>query len=333
MSAGTMTRPATATTPRDRTQRELCGVVSRVQYHDGGTGFFVGQLAGGDGGHTVLGEVQPDEIEIGTRYRFLGRWIDHQTRGPQFKFDSHIVDTPSDCKGVVQYLCREAPKLVTQRQAEKIVDRYGPADALNVLRSDASRVAADGMLGAWPAGELSALLRERQAFERTTIDLFTLFAGRGFPKTTIKACIARWGVRAADVCRRSPYSMLVAEIPGVGFARADKLYLELGGDPTRLKRQMLAAWDALRSDNDGHTWHVEGACRTPIIKAVGRQAARFDAAITMGLRSRWLATRTATDGTGRQYITERQKARDEQTITDELRRLMGTGATGGRATV
>jgi exodeoxyribonuclease V alpha subunit len=317
MSARTMTRPVATTTPQDRTQRELCGVVSRVQYHDGTSGFFVGQLSTGE---TVLGEVQQDEIEIGTRYRFLGRWIDHATRGPQFKFDSLIIDTPSDRRGVVQYLCREAPKLVTQRQAEKLVDRYTPAAVLDVLRTDTGRVVADGLLGAWPAGELAALLRERQAFERTTVDLFTLFAGRGFPRNTIKACIARWGVRAADVCRRSPYSMLVAEIPGVGFTRADKLYVELGHDPARLKRQMLAAWDALRSDSDGHTWHVEGKCRTAIIKAVGVQAARFDAAIQMGIRSRWLATRTASDG--RQYITERGKQQDEQTIADELRRLM-----------
>ena len=53
--------------------------------------------------------------------------------------------------------------------------------------------------------------------------------------------------------RRNPY--LLQRFRGCGFLRCDKLYLHLGGDPARLKRQAYCAWNTLARDTDGHTWH------------------------------------------------------------------------------
>ena len=306
----------------DYTLRELCGVVSKVIFHDAAGGF----IAALHNGLVITGEVQADEIEPHTRYRFMGRWSESPRYGWRFLFDSFVLDTPVDRQGVIQYLCREA--YLPQGLARKMVDCWGPADTLTALRTRPSNgdgwlAATHGFMDTWAAAELGQKLAQLAATEKTTCDLFALFAGRGFPKGTIKAAIAKWGAAAADTIRRSPYAMLTADLPGVGFKRADKLYLELGRNPHALKRQMFAAWDALRQDNDGHTWVCEGAARSAIVKCVGMAAARFDQAIAMGIRIKWLATKR--DAAGKLLIAERQKAADEMTVALELIRLMRSG--------
>lgn len=320
--------PTTDRTPQpaaDRAARELCGVVSKIIFHDLANGHGHGHGNGGfiaalHNGHVVTGEVQDGEIEPHTRYRFMGRWVEKPRYGWQFTFDSFVLDTPVDRQGVIAYLCRECSEYMTQAVARKLCDSYGAPALLEILRTDMARVVADGHITPWKGAELSRKLVALAAFEKTTVDLFALFAGRGFPRGTIKAAIAKWGAAAADTIKRSPYSMLTAELPGVGFKRADKLYVELGRNPHALKRQMFAAWDALRQDADGHTWTVEGAARSAIVKCVGMAQARFDAAIAMGIRIGWLAAHK--DAAGRLFIAERQKAADETTVAMELIRLM-----------
>ncbi len=297
----------------DRTKRELCGIVAQVVYHDPSGGFFTAKLRTGE---SVVGNVDENGLDPGTTYRFLGRWTEHARYGPQFQFDSLVEDTPADRAGVVQYLARMV-RSITQAKAERLYDAYGE-ETIAVLRGDAVRVAEDGFMSPWAAAEVAKQLTALHATERTTIDLFSLFAGKGFPRTAIKQCVGRFGARAAQIVRADPFKMLTADIAGVGFRRADKLYLELGLPPARLKRQMLAAWSALHDDSNGHTWSIEGAARKAILAAVGAGAARFKDAIAMGIRARWLATREDS----RLWITERSKAAAEERCALQLYRLM-----------
>lgn len=299
--------------------RELVGAVRAVRYHDLESLFFTAQLTTGE---FIVGDVHDGEIELGVKYRFLGRWHTHERHGPQFRFDSFVADTPADRRGVVRYLVKETAGKVTETAANRMWDEYGP-DVLCVLRENPEQVAADEFLSAWAAGEASRMLKSCAALERTKCDLFDLFHGKGFPKSTIKAAIGKWGARAAAVIRRNPFAMLTARLPGVGFKRADAVYIELGLPAAALKLQMFAAWDGLKDDGDGHTWHVEGACRKAIAGAVGMAAARFDDAIRLGVRARWLETRR--DEAGKLWITESAKAHCERRIACELRRLTAVG--------
>src|SRR5262249_39742758 len=138
------------------------------------------------------------------------------------------------------------------------------------------------------AAAASEALHREAHLEQTKIDLWTLFDGRGFPRTLVSACLRMWGAKAAQRVRQNPFSLLVDGLPGCGFKRTDRLYLDLGYDPTALKRQLLAGWDAIRNDSDGSTWASQGIA----VRSV-RQAApscpKPEEAIVLGLRSGWLA--------------------------------------------
>lgn len=319
----------------DRTRREFTAVVVRIRFFDESTGAIIAgvrppsteprpPLPAGVELHSIKGECGDGELEEGTAYTFHGRWTNHPKYGPQFNFDTFTQARPSSRVGVLRYLAREIAH-IGKVTAQKLWDAYSD-ETLDVLRCDPARVASDGILSPNEAEAVSRQLAAQYQDEKTKVELFTLFAGRGFPASTIKSCIQKWGVNAADRVRRNPYTLLVNDVPGAGWIRCDKLFLDLGGRKDRLKRQMLCAWSALR-DTDGDTWMIEGAARRAIVSATGVRLARIDAAIQLGIRSRWLAERR--DSMGERWIAERFKADNEQRLAQNIRRLMaGTKGEG-----
>ena len=67
---------------------------------------------------------------------------------------------------------------LTQAKAERLFDAYGPG-TIEVVRTDPVRVSNDGFMTTWAAAEVAKTLPALAATERTTVDLFTLFAGKG----------------------------------------------------------------------------------------------------------------------------------------------------------
>lgn len=298
---------------------ELVGKVRTVRFWDQDSCAIIAVLADGTG---VKGETEGEPLEAGETYRFFGRHVDHQRWGRQFAFDTYTIDTPHDRRGVLKYLASEA-RNVGKAIAERLWDTYG-SQCIEVLRTNPQRVATDGLLSFAEAQEAAADLIAIEKYERTRIDLATLFAGRGFPRSTVKACIAAWGVRAAQVVQRDPLTMLVRSMPGAGFKRCDRLYLDLRGDHKRIKRQMLAGWAALRDGVDGNTWHPQGAFNMAIVKAVGNADAEFERAVTLGVRARWLRVRT--DEQHKLWFAEAEKARSESELALKVKRLLNAQA-------
>jgi hypothetical protein len=70
-------------------------------------------------------------------------------------------------------------------------------------------------------------------------------------------CIDRFGVKAAERIRNNPWCILDAKIPGAGFLRVDRLYIDLGFPADSIDRQKFAMWHYLRSSMDGHTWFTK----------------------------------------------------------------------------
>lgn len=324
--------PKTASwSPPDRNRRELTATVTYIKFFDEDTDTIIAaatspEILAGSREFSIKGQVDNDgDIEQGGTYRFFGRWSNHHRYGWQFSFDTHVADRPSTRAGVLTYLVRECPG-IGHVTATKLWDKYGE-HTLDVLRTDPERAVKDGIMKPVNAATAGEYLKIASADEKTRIELFELFSGRGFTRNTIKACIARWGVLAADRIRRDPFVMLTSEIPGAGWVRCDKLYLDLCRRPASLKRQMLAAWHALRN-TDGDTWMIHGAARKAIAAAVGFSKARFDRAIQLGLRSRWLAQRI--DAAGVEWIAEWSKAENEAKLAGHVRRLCAGGGTPSR---
>ena len=165
-----------------------------------------------------------------------------------------------------------------------------------------------GILTLDKAKEAAACLKHEIGYMKTKVDLIGMFKGYGLGEAAIQDCLQKWGARAAQVIRRDPFKMLVAQIHGAGYDRCDRLYHEFGLPPRRLKRQMLKLWSDIKRDYSGHTW-FSFSDKTKDINPK---------AIDMALRAKWLVTKECE---GKKWITERNMAQAEAVLARHLARL------------
>jgi exodeoxyribonuclease V alpha subunit len=297
--------------PRDRTKREHTAFIDRVIWAAEDDSRII--LACTDGSSHV-GPGGREQFTQGQRFRFLGRWVDSKF-GPQFQFDTFIPDTPGTRDGIVKYLgevCRNIGKVT----AVKLWDAYGP-DAVRMLREQPNEVAAARILSANAAQEANEDLAANAHLEKTRIDLFGIFSGRGFPGKLIERAIAKWGVRAPSIIAKNPFAMLVSKLPGCSFSRCDKLYLDGGKSPLALKRQALAGWNAFRTDRTGSTWLTAEVCRELIEDRIPR--GEPIQALQLLIRAAWV--RIVREYEGGPYLALRANADAERAIATHVRRL------------
>lgn len=303
--------------PPDPNVREFCGTISEIKWSDPETGAVIATLRSG---HSIKGSTGGQgELEPGMAYRFLGRWENHHRYGDQFSFQTFVREVPHHHDGIIKYLVDTAPN-VGRITAERLWHRFG-ADAVSILRESPELVAAEKDIGLTEnqCKDASEALAKVDSLEKTKIDLFTLFAGRGFPGSLVNAAIHKWGARAAERIRRNPFALMVAELPGCGFKRTDKLYLDLKFPAHALKRQMLCCWNALRSDSDGNTWQPISTVVEAIERAIPNGLAQPAQACRLGKRAGWISTKR--DEAGKLWVAEAKKAKHEATIVRKVLEL------------
>lgn len=243
----------------------------------------------------------------GLGYRWFGRWSRHDQYGEQFEFAGFAALAAPTREGTVRYLAAVAEG-VGESRAVALWAVYGPL-AVEALRNDPDAVAAAGVMPLAAARAASESLSRERAWEPLKVELYGLLGGRGFQMgAAIAACLTRWGARAPDVVRRNPYALLIANVPSAGWARCDRLYLDLGHPAGRLKRQALVAAHHLREQAGGDTWlPAEAVCRA--VEAACGKAARPERALVLARRAGLVRVRR--DGAGGVWLAERGKAVNE----------------------
>ena len=301
-----------------RKYKELTGEFSfeRNVFGQGEDRTIIGELADGT---TVKGRAGEDELECGLTYRFLGYWTKHFKYGEQFAFDSFLIAQPSGQRGVVAYLSR-APHIKRQR-ALILWDLYG-ADAVKMVREQPDLVAA-AVSGLTPdrAAEAANWFRAHKALEDTTTALLELLAGIGAPKKLIDKLIERFGANAAEVIREEPYKLIYFR--GVGFLKADKLYLQLGKDPSNPERLGWCAWHTLHKDSEGHTWMPLGAAYKAIEKNITGTDAKPDAGLAWALEQKKIVLREVD---GQKWIAEIERYDAEAKLASYIHRAIVEGS-------
>ena len=300
-------------------QEELVATVKweRVAFEneDGSRTAIIDAMA--DSGAIVLrGPAAEGELTRGLEYRFIGRWVEHHKYGRQFAFTSFVLEEPAREEAVIAYLqqCRG----IGPSTAALLWQKYGP-DAVRMLR-EKPHEASVGIPRFSPkmAEEAAAKLRTMKLTEKTKIELLALLKGRGFPRRTIDLAIERWGAKAPELIRRNPFKLLVFR--GCGFLLCDRMWLDLGLPPDRLKRQALCAWHAVASDSDGHTWLPVSSVIGAVNGKVAGTEPKAKRAIELARRARLLVTRREGD---RVWVAEHAKARDEKRLADLIAEAAG----------
>lgn len=287
---------------------------------------------------SIRGQADRLELRQGLAYRFFGHWKDyrHPRTGlteRQFNFNSFVESAPAGREAIAAYISAAGEGLgIGPQRARKLFDLFGE-DAVKVLREEPQRAAealTKARLSVDPAMcfGIAEILRSKQATEAVQIELTSLLAGRGFPRTTTRNAIQRWGAKAARIIRRDPYRLMVFQ--NCGFKKTDAMYLDLGLKPDRLKRQALCAWYSIASDSDGHTWFPAFRASNYITQNITGAAVNPELAMQLAIRagvlgqeySRGVSGPLIQDASGLRWIAEGKNSRHEKQIAEIAARSM-----------
>lgn len=252
-------------------------------------------------------------------YIFYGEWRNYRNQRTgqdekQFHFKTFVRATPHTQGGIVKYLTG-APN-IGRVFAGRLWDKF-QGEAVRILREE-PEVAAAAVKGLSEeaAREAAEWLETEKTLENCTIELVGLLEGSGLPKGVVKAAIKVYGNLAAAVLKRDPYRLM--QFRGCGFKRADALYLELGHDPAKLKRQALCAWHSIASRTTGDTWHFRQVADVALGSSIGGASVRSQQAIELASRGRIMLIQR-TDGLNgppdwdgsHEWLADARKARNE----------------------
>jgi exodeoxyribonuclease V alpha subunit len=268
---------------------------------------------------TIKLDCDEGELEPGITYRFYGSWMKHWKYGDQFHCKTFTKITPHDKTGVINYLMKapgigkvKAEKLWKTFSGEAVKKlRENPADCGVVLQGSGPNPSETMMRR---MEEAAAYLEQEKDLEDATIDVVSLFAGRGFPKRLSREVIRKFGNLAAETVRKNPYKLM--QFKGVGFLKADAMYLDLGGNPAKLKRQALAIWHGIVNDSDGHTWFGVEFVKATLRERIAGTEAKPLKAIKLSLRSGLLEKNK--DFEQRPWFSTRRMSEDEYAISIRL---------------
>jgi exodeoxyribonuclease V alpha subunit len=257
-------------------------------------------------GTVVKGRAIEGRLETGMPYRFYGYWTEHPKYGKQFAFQSFTLVAPSGERGTIQYLQRGPG--IGRKRAIAIWAAFGE-EALEVVRTQPRRVAEAVGLPEGKAIEAAAYFVSLAGLEKVTIELADLLGNRGFPRALAEQLLGEFGNDAPNVVKFNPYILM--RFRGVGFLRADQLYLELGHPADAITRQAYCIHYAITSDQEGHTWHPATVAADAIRENVDGAAIDPEAAIAHGIAEGLIVESTKFGGPGCRWIADAVKAGQE----------------------
>lgn len=319
--------PTTTTTDK---REELTATFRRIvwpQDRVDGRQFLIITVDVDDGKQTVQksvkGEADPDDLIPGINYKFFGRWGKPKGKyEAAFEFSQVVRQEPHSRGGMVHYLAKYAAG-IGPATAAKLWDAFS-GEAAKILRTR-----PDAILERFPGLSKDMIFAASQSLESlaktedTRIELATLFEGRGFPAKMIDDVIRLWGINAPRIIRHDPFKLLVNRFAGAGFARCDRLYMDLGLPPARLKRQFACIWRKLQEDTSGHTWFPVSTAKAAIaehISGIDAEQVDWQRAVKLGVRAGWL--KLFQDQNKTWWISERRKAESESRLADAITRIM-----------
>jgi exodeoxyribonuclease V alpha subunit len=211
---------------------EVIGVIYKAD-DDGYAVLEVQETESGEG-FALVGPVA--HLDAGDRAEVSGEWQTHNRYGRQLRAQGAMPLDPADRDGQIAYL--SSLRHIGLKRAEKLCDEYGE-EVLREIAADPQR--AFGSLRGVSADQAAAATQSWFA-SRAIRDLHVHLAPHGLAHLAAPIH-ARYGDRSIAILHEDPYRL--TEVPGVGFARADKIALAADVPPESSRRAQAAALYAL----------------------------------------------------------------------------------------
>jgi exodeoxyribonuclease V alpha subunit len=169
-------------------------------------------------------------------YTFFGVFKDHPKFGIQYIVSHFRKEMPKTEQGIIQYLSSDLFKGIGKKTAAKIVEILGE-EAINKIINNPSILKDVPGLSAEKAVDLVKALHEHQGLEQVMVTLSQYGFG---PQLSMKI-YKTYREQALDIIKKNPYQ-LIADVEGVGFAKADELGKAIGltgSHPDRIRAGCL----------------------------------------------------------------------------------------------
>lgn len=157
-----------------------------------------------------------------TNYRFSGEITHHKTYGMQFnaKTFEQVVDKTRE--GIVDYLSSDIFPGVGVKTAERIVDALG-IQCLDLISEDPSHLGKVKKLNDKQKHVIHEGIVNNKEMENTLVWLY----GFSISPNMAMKIYQKYGLETKQIIRENPY-ILMDEVEGIGFKRADEIGLKVG---------------------------------------------------------------------------------------------------------
>src|SRR6266516_2007980 len=246
------------------TQEVLAGVVERVTFHNGDTGFCVLRIKAR--GHrelvTVVGHSAV--ISAGEWVTASGEWVNDRTHGQQYRAKFLKTSEPTSLDGIEKYLGSGMIRGIGPVYAKKLVRAFGEK-VFDTIEAQPERLREVTGIGAVRASRITTAWAEQQIIR----DIMVFLHSNGVGTARAVRIYTPYGSDAVQIMSENPYR-LARDIRGIGFKTADAIAMKLGVDKTAMVRVRAGISYALTEAMD------EGHCGLPIddLIAAGRKASR-----------------------------------------------------------
>lgn len=222
------------------------GRISRIFYN--APGFTAGQLT------TLKGHEVPFSckflLKLDDEVVVKGMWVEHKKYGEQFNVESFSYNQQLSTEGLVKYLVKhKLLKGIGPVKAQRIADAFG-VEFNKVLFETPEKIVALGV----PEATVS-LLRTEWMSQRDCVQVFTELAALDISHGKIQKLIGAFGPSVLSMVRSDPY-MLIDNLPGYGFKRADEIARKLKipkDSPARISRGIMYLVQE-NENKEGHCW-------------------------------------------------------------------------------
>ena len=227
---------------------EMDGTVSAIIYQNEENGYTILRMDVKGEEITVTGSMPG--VSPGEYLTVKGRWVRHQTYGPQFKAEVVERRLPQGLKEIFHYLSSGAVKGVGKATARLLIEEFGE-EVLDVIAEEPEKLTRIKGISPKRARQIGAAFSQQMGLRR----LMEFLNEHQLPLELAAILHRSYGDVALEVLKSNPY-LLVGEEFGVEFSKADALALELGvgaEDSQRLEAGLTYEL-SYNCSNNGHTF-------------------------------------------------------------------------------
>ena len=169
---------------------------------------------------TVTGVFERKPIE-NENYTFLGEFVDTEY-GYQFKASSFDRKTENTLEGIINYLSSDLFPGVGKIAATKIFNTLGE-ESLSLILENKKNLDKVRGINKLQKDTIYENLQKNLSFKETTLAFLSL----GLTMSVALKLINHYGPSAYEIIKNDPY-ILIDQVEGFGFIRADKIAFSLG---------------------------------------------------------------------------------------------------------